>query len=519
MTTATEESLAAEEKSRRGGFSSRRVFILAAIGSAVGLGNIWRFPHVAYDNGGGSFLIPYLVALLVAGIPFLFLDYAVGHKFRGSPPLALARLSRKLEGIGWWQVGVCVVISIYYAAIIGWAATYMVLSANRGWGADPDAFFSSSFLQAGEPGLSLNFVPGLLWPLVAVWVVLIVVMLLGVQKGVGATSVIFIPLLVLVFVVMVVQALMLPGAATGLDAFFTPNWAALLDPGVWVAAFGQIFFSLSVGFGIMITYASYVNRRNDMTGSGLVAGFANSSFELLAGIGVFAVLGFMAQASDAPVSEVVVSSSIGLAFIAFPAIISQAPGGPVIGILFFASLILAGITSMISIVEVVISSVRDKFELKRTPAVLIVTLPMAVVSILLLGTDTALYALDILDHFINNFGILLVAIVSMLVITWIVRAIPVLRDHLNQYGSFRLGRWWTVLLGVVTPIVLGVSLIQGLWTDATEPYEGYPVWLIGLLGWGVAGGVIVIGFLFVLVPWRKDDALTLPTVDPEEVTR
>ncbi|XSS44943.1 hypothetical protein ACQBAU_10550 [Propionibacteriaceae bacterium Y2011] len=174
---------------------------------------------------------------------------------------------------------------------------------------------------------------------------------------------------------------------------------------------------------------------------------------------------------------------------------------------------------MISIVEVVISSVRDKFELKRTPAVLIVMLPMAVVSVLLLGTDTALYALDILDHFINNFGILLVAIVSMLLITWIVRAIPVLRDHLNQYGSFRLGRWWTVLLGVVTPIVLGVSLIQGLWTDATEPYEGYPVWLIGLLGWGVAGGVIVIGFLFVLVPWRKDDALTLPTVDPEEVTR
>ncbi len=128
---------------------------------------------------------------------------------------------------------------------------------------------------------------GLLIPLVIVWIAVVLIMALGVQKGVGATSVIFIPVLVLAFLALVVRSLFLPGAGDGLNALFTPDWAALSDTGVWAAAYSQIFFSLSIGFGIMITYSSYVGRKTDMTGSGLVVGFANSSFELLCGIGVF----------------------------------------------------------------------------------------------------------------------------------------------------------------------------------------------------------------------------------------
>lgn len=135
-----------------------------------------------------------------------------------------------------------------------------------------------------------------------------------------------IPLLVVMFLVLVGIALTLPGATQGLDALFTPNWAALADPGVWIAAYGQIFFSLSVGFGIMITYASYLKKRTNLTGSGLVVGFSNSGFEILAGIGVFSALGFMAQASGVSVADVA-GSGIGLAFIAFPTLISQAPVG------------------------------------------------------------------------------------------------------------------------------------------------------------------------------------------------
>src|SRR5690625_3557371 len=208
---------------------------------------------------------------------------------------------------------------------------------------------------------------------------------------------VFIPLLVIMFIILVVRALMLPGALGGLDAFFRPNWEALLSPPVWVAAYGQIFFSLSVAFGIMLTYASYLKKNTDLTGSGLVVGFANSGFEILAGIGVFSALGFMAQAQGVALDEVV-ESGIGLAFIAFPAIIGEAPGGAVIGVLFFGSLVLAGFTSLISIVEVIIAAIQDKFGMGRIAATLAVTVPLAVFSTIIFPTTMGMAVLDVFDN-------------------------------------------------------------------------------------------------------------------------
>lgn len=525
-TTADHEELlmsvdtAPEKSSPQGGFTSRRVFILAAIGSAVGLGNIWRFPYVAYENGGGAFIIPYLVALLAAGIPLLLLDYSLGHKQRGSAPLSYARTARRTEALGWWQVGICFVIAVYYAVIIAWAVRYMLFSASHAWGDKPDDFFFNTFLQVGDPGVTLTVVPGVLWPLAIVWGVVLLIMLLGVQRGIGNTAAIFIPILILAFGFLVVRSLFLPGAAEGLNALFTPNWAALTEPGVWAAAFGQIFFSLSVGFGIMITYSAYVGRKTDMTGSGLVVGFANSGFELLAGIGVFAALGFMAQASGVAVNEVA-TSGIGLAFVAFPAIINEAPAGTLIGLLFFISLVLAGITSLVSIIEVVIAAVRDKFELGRTKAVLVVGLPSAIISLIFFSTTSGLYVLDIADHFINQFGILLVAVVSMLVLSWGVRVLGELAEHLNLTGSLKLGSLWKVFISVLTPLVLLYALVNQLITDLKAPYEDYPQWMLIVFGWGVAVAVIVVAVLLSQVSWRSKTSLAPGGAeeDLEEVNR
>jgi len=519
--------MAKTEVDTRGAFSSRKVFILAAIGSAVGLGNIWRFPYVAYENGGGAFLIPYLVALLTAGIPFLLLDYSLGHRFRGSAPLSFARLSRSAEALGWWQVAICFTIAVYYAAVIAWAVSYTGFSITKAWGKEPDSYFFSSYLQAGDPGVQMDVVPGVLWPMLAVWLALVVVMALGVQKGVGATSVIFIPVLVVAFGFLVVYSLTLPGAVDGLNAFFTPNWEALTHPGVWGAAFGQIFFSLSIGFGIMITYSSYVHRDTDMPGSAAVVGFANSGFELLAGIGVFAALGFMAQASDKAVSDVA-TGGIGLAFVAFPAIISEAPLGAVIGVLFFASLVMAGFTSLISVLEVVISAVRDKLEMSRLGATLTVTVPCAILSLLLFSSTSGIYVLDIVDHFVNQFGILLVAVVSMIVVGWALRALPFLADHLNRSSSIRIGLWWRVLIGVVTPLALIYILGQAFWTDVKTPYEGYPSWMLATFGWAMAALLSLVGYLLAPTPWRRTTSLEDPgperladpdRTDREDVTR
>ncbi len=488
---------------RRDAFRSRRVFMFAAIGSAVGLGNIWRFPYVAYEGGGGAFMIPYLVALLCAGIPFLFLDYAVGHKYRGGPPLSFRRISKKAEWLGWWQVGICAVIAVYYAAILAWAARYVGFSFDHAWGADPEAFFLGQFLQVADTaGVSMTFVPTVLVPLVIVWVVIIAILVLGVDKGIGLFAAVFIPILIVTFGGLVVQSLFLPGAGTGLDSLFTPRWDALLDGQVWMAALGQIFFSLSIGFGIMITYSSYVDRKTDMTGSGLVVGFANSGFELLAGIGVFAALGFMATARAVPVDEVV-SSGIGLAFIAYPTIISQAPGGSFLGMLFFLSLVIAGATSMVSILEVGISALREKLGLSRVAGTLVVCVPLAVISCFFLGTTTGLYVLDTLDAFVNSFGILAVALVSMVLLTYAFRALPGLRDHLNGHGSFSVGRFWMALVGGLVPLALLGLIIQAVIEKIAEPYEGYPQAFLNVFGWGMVAALVVIALVVAALPWKK----------------
>ncbi|MDT0331503.1 sodium-dependent transporter [Nocardiopsis lambiniae] len=489
-------------------WGTRAGFLMAAIGSAVGLGNIWRFPYIAYDNGGGAFLVPYLVALLTAGIPLLILEYSIGHRYRSSAPLAYRRISRPAEAIGWWQVAICFVIAVYYGAIIAWSASYIWFSVTEAWGDDPNGFFFGEYLQMSEtPGGVTGYVPAVALPLIAVWVVVLAILALGIRKGVERANRIFIPLLVVLFLIMVVQALTLEGATTGLDALFTPDWSAMLDGGVWVAAYGQIFFSLSIGFGIMVTYASYLKRKADLTGSAMVAGFANSSFELLAGIGVFAALGFMATAAGSAVDEVA-TSGIGLAFIAFPQIISTLPfGGSVFGVLFFASLVIAGLSSLISIVEVVVSAVQDRVGLGRLQAVLMVGGVIALVSVLVFPTHEGLYYLDVFDHFINQYGIVLAALVTLIVFGWVLRRLPLFQEHSNAVSSIRLGAWWKITLGVVTPILLGFMMWDSLRAELAENYGGYPVGFLLSAGWGVAIGAIVIGVIVALVPWRRADRM------------
>lgn len=495
---------AVEEK--REVWSGRTVFILAAIGSAVGLGNIWRFPYVAYSNGGGSFIVPYLIALLTAGIPLLFLDYALGHKFRASPPLAFRRLKKRTEFIGWWQVGICFVIAVYYAVVIAWALRYLLFSFTEAWGDDPGSFFTSEFLkQDSTSNFGLDFVPGVAIPLLLVWIATLVILGMGVQKGIGASAKFFVPVLIVLFAILVVRALFLEGSGVGLEAFFTPDWSALTDASVWIAAYGQIFFSLSVGFGIMITYSSYLKRKTNLTGSGLVVGFTNSSFEVLAGIGVFATLGYMASISGVPVDEVV-DSGIGLAFIAFPTIISSMPGGPIFGVLFFASLLFAGFTSLISIVQVCVAAVQDKLNIGRVPAVVGVGGTATVVSLLLFPTTTGLNVLDIVDNFANNIGIVSVALVAVVTVTWVLRRLPEMQNHLNPVSSFKVGIVWRVFLGVITPIVLAYMLISETVSRINDGYGDLPTGLVTTFGWAVQALIVVVAILLTFTPWRRPAA-------------
>jgi NSS family neurotransmitter:Na+ symporter len=489
-------------------WGTRAGFLMAAIGSAVGLGNIWRFPYIAYDNGGGAFLIPYLIALLTAGIPLLILEYSIGHRYRSSAPLSYRRIYRPAEAIGWWQVAICFVIAIYYAVIVAWGVRYTWFAVGQQWGDDPDGFFFNDFLRVSdEPGMVSGFVSGVAWPLIAVWVVVLAVLALGVRKGIEKANKIFIPLLVVLFVLLVIQALTLDGATVGLNALFTPDWGAMLDGGVWIAAYGQIFFSLSIGFAIMVTYASYLRRKANLTGSAMVAGFANSSFELLAGIGVFAALGFMATTAGTGVDEVA-TAGIGLAFVAFPQIISTLPlGGALFGVLFFGCLVIAGLSSLISIVQVIVSAVQDRTGLGRVQTVLLVGGATALASVLLFPTPEGLYFLDTFDHFINQYGIALAGLVMVLVFGWLLRKLPLFEKHANSISSIRLDWWWKIALGGITPVLLGFMMWDSLRAELSSNYEGYPESFLLVAGWGIAIGAIVFGIVVACFPWKRADAI------------
>jgi NSS family neurotransmitter:Na+ symporter len=237
----------AEEQ--RDQFGSKLGFIMAAIGSAIGLGNIWRFPYVVYDNGGGAFLLPYFIAIATAGIPILILEYYLGNRYQGSAPVAYRSLSRRWEWLGWWQAAVSFLIGTYYMVIIGWVLAYFYFSFGSQWGSDTEGFFTGEFLGVSDSFWSVGGLQfGVLIPFVIAWAIVFWLLIRGVGRGIELASKILIPLMAIMMVVIVIRGLTLPGAAEGLNVLFTPDLGALLDPQVWIAAYGQVFFSIGVAF-------------------------------------------------------------------------------------------------------------------------------------------------------------------------------------------------------------------------------------------------------------------------------
>lgn len=500
---------------QRSQWGTRAGFILAAVGSAVGLGNIWRFPYVAYENGGGAFFIPYLFALLTAGIPILIMEFTIGHKYRGSAPLSFFRMKGKgAEWLGWWGIFVSFVISTYYAVIIAWAMKYTIYSFNMAWGDDTGGFLFGSVLNlADTPGDVGGLVPGVLIPLILVWAITFIILLAGVKRGIELANRIFIPALVVVFLLVVIRAVTLDGAVLGLEAFFKPDLSKLANPQVWVAAYGHIFFSLSIAFAIMITYSSYLPKKSDITNNAFITGFANSGFELLAGIGVFAALGFMAAQANTSVAEVA-SAGVGLAFVVFPKIINEMPGmNGLFGALFFLSLVLAGLTSLISICETYIAGISEKFNISRTKSVLFGVGLAAIIS-LLFATRGGLYFLDVADYFINQFGVAAIGLVEVIMIAWVFKKLGVFESHANEISDIRVGMWWKVCLSVITPIVLGYMMLNLLRINIFKlhkdgegnvigNYEGYSDAFIMSSGWMVALFAIVMAIIFTVMKWNK----------------
>ncbi|MFT5387306.1 MAG: NSS family neurotransmitter:Na+ symporter [Candidatus Omnitrophota bacterium] len=479
-------------------------FILAAIGSAVGLGNVWRFSYLCYKNGGGAFLIPYAIALFVVGVPLMILELGLGHKMRGSSPLSFARISRKWEWCGWWAV-ICAMfgIMLYYSVIVAWCLNYVFFSFNLSWGADPNNFFFKEYLQVTDGPFNLGSISmPILGSLIAIWGACWFIVFFGIEKGVERANKIFMPLLFVLILILVGWAVSLEGASAGLAVYLKPDFSLLSNPQIWIDAFSQIFFTLSLAFGIMIVYASYLPRKANIVKDALIICVGNSLFSFVAGFAVFGTLGYMATVQGVPVSEVV-KESIGLAFVAYPQAISLMPQfAEVFGAIFFASLVIAGLSSAISLVEAFSSAVIDKFNYTRSIVVTFVCI-LGLLGSLVFATQGGLYWLDIVDHFITHYGLVIIGLLECLVIGWVLKA-GVLRKHINEVASMKLVKIWDVAVKFIVPIVLVVLLINDLRTELSTPYEGYPVEALIFIGVGWPLAALIAAVVISRGPWVKE---------------
>lgn len=502
------------EASGREQWGSRAGFILAAVGSAVGLGNIWGFPYRAFSNGGGAFYIPYLFALFTAGIPIMILELAMGQKNRGAAPLTFAKLNRKWEWLGWMQTFISFVIATYYVAIIGWAIAYTYFSFGQIWGTDTKAFLFGDYLGVTSSQFELG---GLQWgvviPVVIAWIVIYAAIRGGVKKGIEVANKVFMPLLALFLIIIAIRGVTLPGAVKGLEFLFKPDFSRIFDFNVWTAAYGQIFFSLSICFAIMITYSSYLPKKTDIVNNGFMVSLLNCSFSLLAGFAVFGVLGFMAHAQGVGVQDVA-AGGVGLAFVVFPKAISLMPFAPgLFGALFFISLVFAGLSSAISINEAVLAGFMDKFSVSRQKAVNVYC-AIAFLFSLLFATGAGLLILDVVDHFIMQIAITFAGLIEVMLVAWFFN-LDSFKEHINPMSDFRVGAWWTFMLKVVTPLVLGYMAISQLWGDLTSNYGDYTDAAILVFGWLVVLATLVFGIAMQFVSWKDEELLTGDVLDKQ----
>ena len=446
-------------------------FILSMIGLTIGIGNIWRFNYVLYSNGGGSFFIPYVIAIVIMGVPFLILEYGLGFSAKKSFSKLMHDIRPEFEIIAWILVLLVFVVVIYYMIILGWDFVYLLNSFTFGWGSDPNSFFITHVGGSSNLANSTTLiVPTLICTLV-LWGIFWLVSTRDVDRGIGRLSTILIPLLFIIIIIIFIYAFTLPGFELGLKTLLTPNWSSLFDVNIWLAAFGQILFSLSIGQAMVYTYASYLPENTKLIDEVLLVVVANSIYEIFVAMGVFSILGYMSTTSSIPMSELI-SEGTGLIFVIFPQIFNEMGFiGHILAPLLFLSILFAGITSSFALFEPLMSSMCDKFGWTRKKGVTILVL-IACICTVVYSTGISSYLVGIVDKFVNNFGILILIGVQAIIFGWfygVEKIIP----YLNEFSTFKVGKKWVFIIKYILPVLLIVIWIFGLVElfNGSEPIE------------------------------------------------
>lgn len=466
--------------------------ILAVAGSAVGLGNFLRFPGRAALYGGGAFMIPYFVSLLLIGIPICWIEWTLGrhggrYGFNSAPGLfSVVWRSGVSRGFGALAVFIPVIIYMYYVFIEAWCLGYAIsyLTGSIDPGSDPGAFaayfagYFNDYIGAAEHGALFRTLSPALLALLACFALNFFLIYRGLTKGIEAFCRIAMPALVIAAVIVLVRVLTLdtPNPArpelnvlNGLGFMWNPRpvgdggtFSALLDPQVWLEAAGQIFFSLSVGFGIILTYASYVKPNDDVTLSGLTATATNEFCEVCLG-GLITIPAAFMFLGAAPLA-LVAGSSIGLGFHAVPAIFEFLPLGHFFGFLWFGLLFLAAVTSSISMLQPAIAFLEEGFDLGRRASVTILGLITGAGTLLVVYFSHNTVALDVMDFWVGSAMLIVLALFEVILFGWIFGAERGIAEA-NRASDLRVPKFFAFIIRWVCPAYLAVILGAFAWQN------------------------------------------------------
>ncbi len=448
---------------------SKMGFLLAASGSAIGLGNIVVFSANAYKFGAGAFYLPYLLALIVVGLPVMWLEFGLGQTQQRAFPQALKNIGGKWGEIaGWWALLNALIITMFYVAILGWVL-------GMWWKALVGSLWTASVPLKGFAMTSLPNPVGSFFSLISswnnilfvgiVWALNLILVFKGarsIEKGVK----LMMPLMWIFMLILVLIGISQPNGIHGIYLLFTPNFAALGSADVWNGAFSQIFFTLSLGFGVMTAYASYLPKESDHNTNALIVSTMNCSFEMISGLAIFTLLFAFALTPKA--------STLSMMFFVVPKGIAKLSGmQQTMGVMFFTLLLVAGLSSSISLIEAFAAAIIDKFQWSRSKVILGVALigilgsfacalPVIVDKKLATTGTMGLTFVDFLDHYASKYGLLLVGIVECLIIGWVMPAHK-LREALNENSRIKIGAWFDVLIRYIIPIILLIPVCLTLW--------------------------------------------------------
>jgi len=490
-------------------WKSRSTFILASIGSAVGLGNAWRFPGLAAKHGGGAFLLVYLIAMLVIGIPLLMMEISIGRHTRQGAPGAMRLLNKKAEPIGWMSVANGIAICIYYAVVFAWVILMFVFSYKfAGLTGNPEAASSlwADTIKTTATTAGFTTVSGWVLAGVAVaWVACYLCIRNG-AKTVGKVVKYTVALPVLCLVILAVRGLTMPGGLQGVVKLFVPDWSALTNSALWVDAIGQVFYSISVAMAIMIAYGSFLDKGSNIAEDAMIIAFADLLISVLAGIVMFTTM------SGVGMLDNMSASGIATAFIIYPQAIVSLTDIPWVNALFayvfYFCLITLAIDSHFSIVEGVSTAISDKFDLdkkKTTRNMCIIGFVVGLVYV----TGAGLAVLDIVDNFINSYTLIFTGVLEALVVGWFFKTTKVLDQVNRNTKKFKMPGWWfNTSIKYISPVVLMglviwnlISLFKGGGIYGAK--DGYSLASNLIFGWVLIALILVSGFIVKFIERKR----------------